>query len=138
MKIIDYIKINKIWMICNTIIFIMINCILYSSTINKSLKDIMYMDILILLTISTVFIYGFMKEKNKYNNIFKYSEKIKNKSKDFHLNLLSNVLYNQNLEHLKREEGLKNNINDFQDYITKWVHDIKINIAVVNLLLENL
>ncbi len=139
MKIIDYIKINKIWLMSNGIIFIIINCILYSSsTINKSFKDIMYMDILILLTVFIAFIYGFIKEKNKYSNIFKGNEKLDDKIKDFHLNVFSNMLDKQNLEHLKSEEGLKNSINDFQEYITKWVHDIKINIAVINLLLENL
>ncbi|MGO5073262.1 sensor histidine kinase [Clostridium sporogenes] len=138
MKIMDYIKINKIWLISNSIIFIIINCILYSSsTINKSFQDIMYMDILILLTVFIAFIYGFIKEKNKYSNILKCSNELDNKIKDFYLNVFSNMLKKQKLEHLKKEESLKNNINDFEDYITKWVHDIKINIAVIYLLLEN-
>jgi len=139
MKIIDYVKINKIWLISNTIIFIIINCILYSSsTINKNFKDIMYMDILILLTVFMAFTYGFIKEKNKYSTILKCNEELDNKINDFHLNVFSNILEKQNLEHLKKEENLKNNINDFEDYITKWVHDIKINIAVAYLLLEDL
>lgn len=139
MKIMDYIKSNKIWLISNAIIFIIINCILYSSsTINKSFRDIMYMDILILLTVLLAFIYGFMKEKKKYSNILQCNEELDNKIKDFHLNVFSNMLEKQNLEHLKKEESLKNNINDFEEYITKWVHDLKINIAVINLLLENL
>ncbi|EPY2290216.1 sensor histidine kinase [Clostridium sporogenes] len=134
----DYIKINKIWLISNSIIFIILNCILYSSsTINKSFQDIMYMDILILLIVLIAFIYGFVKEKNKYSNILKYSYELDNKIKDFHLNVFSNMLEKQKLEHLKKEEKLKSNINDFEDYITKWVHDIKINIAVIYLLLEN-
>ncbi len=138
MKIMDYIKINKIWLISNSIIFIILNCILYSSsTINKSFQDIMYMDILILLIVLIAFIYGFVKEKNKYSNILKYSYELDNKIKDFHLNVFSNMLEKQKLEHLKKEEKLKSNINDFEDYITKWVHDIKINIAVIYLLLEN-
>lgn len=138
MKIMDYIKINKIWLISNSIIFIIINCILYSSsTINKSFQDIMYMDILILLTVFIAFIYGFIKEKNKYSNILKCSNELDNKIKDFYLNVFSNMLKKQKLEHLEKEESLKNNINDFEDYITKWVHDIKINIAVIHLLLEN-
>lgn len=138
MKIMDYIKINKIWLISNSIIFIILNCILYSSsTINKSFQDIMYMDILILLIVLIAFIYGFIKEKNKYSNILKYSYELDNKIKDFHLNVFSNMLEKQKLEHLKKEEKLKSNINDFEDYITKWVHDIKINIAVIYLLLEN-
>ncbi|EJE7234754.1 sensor histidine kinase [Clostridium sporogenes] len=138
MKIMDYIKINKIWLISNSIIFIILNSILYSSSaINKSFQDIMYMDILILLIIFIFFIYGFIKEKNKYSNILKYSDELDNKIKDFHLNVFSNMLEKQKLEHLKKEEKLKSNINDFEDYITKWVHDIKINISVIYLLLEN-
>jgi signal transduction histidine kinase len=48
------------------------------------------------------------------------------------------MMEEQNLEHLEKEESLKSNINDFEDYITKWLHDIKINLAVIYLLLENL
>ncbi len=138
MKIMDYIKINKIWLISNSIIFIIINCILYSSsTINKSFQDIIYMDILVLLTMLITFICGFIKEKNKYSNILKCGENLDNKIKDFYLNVYSNMLEKQKLEHLKKEDKLKSNINDFEDYITKWVHDIKINISVIYLLLEN-
>lgn len=139
MKIKDYIKINKIWLICNAIIFIIINGILYSSsTINKSFQDIVYMDILILLTVLIAIIYGFLKEKKKYSDILHCNEELENKINDFYLNVFSNMLEKQKLEHLKKEESLKNNINDFEDYITKWVHDIKINIAVIYLLLEGL
>ncbi|WP_123053722.1 ATP-binding protein [Clostridium sp. JN-1] len=139
MKIVDYIRSNKIWLASYMIIFILINCILYSSTtINKSFQDIIYMDILIILTVIITFIYGLIKESHKYNNILQGNEKLDKKEKDFHLKVLSNMLEKQKLEHLKVEESLKSNINDFEDYITKWVHDIKINIAVVYLLLENL
>lgn len=134
----DYIKINKIWLASYMIIFIIVNCILYSSsTINKSFQDIMYMDILIILTVSITFTYGLIKERHKYNNILQGNEKLDKKAKDFHLKILSNMLEKQKLEHLKVEESLKSNINDFEDYITKWVHDIKINIATIYLLLEN-
>lgn len=130
---------NKIWLICNAIIFIIINCILYSSsTMDKGFQDILYMDILIFLTILIVIIYGFIKEKKKYSDILHCNESLENKTNNFYLNVLSNMLEKQKFEYLKKEEKLKNNINDFEDYITKWVHDIKINIAVVYLLLESL
>ena len=139
MKIKDYIKSNKIWLICNAVIFAIINCILYSSsTINKSFQDIMYMDILIFITVFIAVIYGFIREKKKYSDILQGNEVLENKVNDFYLNVLSNMLERQKLEYLEKEESLKNNINDFEDYIAKWVHDIKINIAVVYLLLENL
>ncbi|MBU3137346.1 sensor histidine kinase [Clostridium gasigenes] len=139
MKIRDYIKINRIWLISETIIFIIINCILYSSSnINKSFLDIMYMDILILLIMLITFTYGFRKEKKKFTDICKCSENTNNKINDFYLNVFSKILEKENLKHIRIEESLKNNINDFEDYITKWVHDIKINIAVVDLLLEDL
>jgi signal transduction histidine kinase len=96
------------------------------------------MDILILIIILIAFIYGFMKEKEKYTDICNCSESINKKINDFHLNVFSKILEKENLEHMKKEESLINNINDFEDYITKWVHDIKINIAVVDLLLEDL
>ncbi|MBU3074780.1 ATP-binding protein [Clostridium estertheticum] len=139
MKIIDYMKINKVWLTNNIIIFIITNCIVYtSSTINKAFKDIVYMDVLILLIEFITFTYGFIKEKNKYSNILKFNEGLANKTNDFHLNIVSNILEKQSLEYLKKEESLKNNINDFEDYITKWVHDIKMNISIVDLLLEDL
>jgi len=139
MKIRDYFKINKIWLFSNGMIFIIINCMLYSSaTMDKSFIDIMYMDMLILLIMVITLIYGFIKEKKKFTDICMCNENISNKTNDFHLDIFSKILEKENLEHIKSEEDLKNNINDFEDYITKWVHDIKINIAVVDLLVEDM
>jgi signal transduction histidine kinase len=139
MKIWDYININKIWLASHAIILLIINSILYSSgVLNKGFQDIIYMDILIILTILIAFVCGFIKEKNKYNDILRCNEELDNDTKDFPLKVFSKMLEKQKLEHLKIEESLKNSINDFEDYITKWVHDMKINIAVIYLLLENL
>lgn len=83
MKIKDYIKLNKIWIIRDTIIFVIINCILYSSsTINEGFLDIMYMDILILIIILIDFTYRFIKEKEKYTDICNCSESINKKDKE--------------------------------------------------------
>lgn len=136
--IIDYIKISKIWMSGYIITFVMINCVLYSSaSIGKSFEDIMYMDVLIMLTMGVTFICGFIKERSKYNHVINGNNELYERTEDFHLSVLSNMLETQKSEYLKVEKNLKNSINNFEDYITKWVHDIKINIATIYLLLEN-
>ena len=142
MSIGEYIKINKLWLLSSIATLIIINCILFSSlSINKSLEDILYMDILIIVIQIGAIIYGFTKHKKKYESILKYGEVkeyIADYERDFYIDMLLKVSRNQSKKFLEKEEDYKKRINELQEYITQWVHDIKVNIAVCDLLLEEI
>ncbi|MGP7816471.1 ATP-binding protein [Niallia sp. 01092] len=143
MKIADYLKINKLWMMSNITILIIINGILFSSiSLEKSMADILYMDLLIVIIQLLIMYYGYIKQKRKYENVFTSSidalEKKASNDGDFYINLLLKESRKQHNKFLEMEDDYKKRINEIQDYMTQWVHDIKVNIAVCDLLLEEL
>lgn len=143
MRLRDYLKSHKLWMISNVIVWIIINGILFSSTAtHKSFTDIFYMDLLIItIQVFTIY-YGFIKEKKKYETVFTSSiESLAKKAaseEDYYMDLLLKISNKQHNKFLEVEEDYKKRINEIQDYTTQWVHDIKVNIAVCDLLLEEM
>lgn len=142
MSITDYIKLNRRWIVSNIIVLILINAIIYSSTtINRSLADLIYMDILIIVIQLTIMVYGFVKERNKYNRVLENignTQRLATDKGDFYVDTLLEVVEKESERFHQREESYKFKINDLQEYITQWVHDIKVNIGVCDLLLEEI
>lgn len=139
----NYLNINKVWIINFALLIIITNLIVFGSVhLKESLADIIYMDfIMVLIQLSTV-LYGYKKQKKKFEAVIKYAagedniRKLSAYEEDFHIKTLLKVLEKQNKEFYKREEAYRERINDLQEYITLWAHDIKVDIAVCDLLLE--
>lgn len=143
MSIGDYLKNQKLWLISNAIILIIINGILFSSAFdNRHSNDILYMDLLIVTIHLFTIYYGYMKDKKKYEHVTTSSIETLNKENsykgDYFINLLLDASRKQQNKFLEIEEEYKEGINEIQDYTTQWVHDIKVNIAVCDLLLEEM
>jgi len=138
MSIFNYIKFQKNWFVGNLLVFIIINSILFSSTtINLSLEDILYMDILIIIIQVTFAIFDYKYHKHIYKTFKNYNNLNSNELKsNCYTELLLKLLDNQNTIFLEKENSYKAKINELQEYITKWVHNIKGNISICNLLLE--
>lgn len=143
MSIKNYLKNQKLWMISNTLVLIIISSILFSTqSDNRHLNDIIYMDLLIIIiNIFTIYL-GYMKDKKKYKNINTSSIETLNKKSaatgDYFIDLLLDTSRKQQNKFLELEEEYKKGINEIQDYTTQWVHDVKVNIAVCDLLLEEM
>ncbi|ASF27458.1 MULTISPECIES: ATP-binding protein [Bacillus amyloliquefaciens group] len=142
MKLIDYVKNHILWILCSALILVVINGILFASTsIHQSYIDIFYMDLLIVFILLINIFYGFIKAKKKYEVVFNSSIETLEKNKvrnDYFIDMLIKVSKKQQNNFLKAEEDYKNGINEIQDYTTQWVHDIKVNIAVCELLLNEI
>ena len=145
MRISEYIKINGLWIVSNIAIVIIIHCILFSSTVvHKNLGDILYMDALIITIQTSALLYGFIKQRRKYkdivNNLGRTEEiqKIAVKEEDFFMQLFWKSLDKQETKFQEREEDYKKRSNELQDYVIQWVHDMKVNLGVCELLLEGI
>ncbi|WP_410984478.1 ATP-binding protein [Bacillus cereus] len=142
MKLSDYAKNHRLWILCSVLILIVINGVLFTSTaINQSYIDIIYMDLLIVVILLFNIFYGFINEKKKYEAVFTSSiETLKNNRarNDYFIDMFIKVSKKQQNKFLEIEENYKNGINEIQDYTTQWVHDIKVNIAVCDLLLDEI
>ncbi len=145
MNILNYLKINKLLLISYVIIVTILNFIIFSSTtINKGLSDLLYMNILIVFIQFTFILYDYKKQQKKYSNLLKSIEGKVNIQEynayndDFHISTLLQVLRVQQTEFNDREDYYKKTINYIQEDITQWVHDIKVNMGICELLLEDI
>ncbi len=143
MSIGDYIKTNKLLIGCNIAIIIVINLILFSSkNLDNSLTDTLYMDSILIIILLSVTIFDLNKQKRMYKGFIKNMENteaiasVDGYKNNFYTDSLLKVLKKQSDNFFEKEDSYKKMINELQEYITQWVHDLKVNIAICDLLLE--
>lgn len=143
MSIMRYFKYRK-WSILHVIIIeIIVNLVMISSnSLNKTIYDILYMNVLILSVSFFFLIFGYMRWNSNYKDIKDDIQSDNDIDGDnlregtFELELIKDILKLKDDKAFYRLEKLHKNIDDTNDYITKWVHEIKIPISVCELLVE--
>lgn len=124
---------------------IIINLVLFSSNqISMALLDILYMDVLVLATSIGFLLLCFVRKKRLYQGVeeallkgaLPNIEEIPNES--YELKIIKEIVRRQEQEHLNKLQESKAQLEGLRDYITKWVHEIKIPIAVCELISERL
>lgn len=144
MKITEYIKSSFVSILCQWALILIINGVLLASTnLEKSTGDILYLDLLMLLIFLAFFTYGFLREKRKYGNLRKCLDS--NSSVDYYLpeddsyysELVRDIVLQKTSENLELVNVYKNELDELNNYITRWVHEIKLPISVAELMLEN-
>lgn len=141
-----YIKNSYLKILYFLCVFIIINLVLLTSKpISAQLTDISYMDFL-LIFVSCIFAFIDNKRwKYSYNGLYKAMDK----GEKIDLNFPSNNYYFEvqlikdvvGLKNAEMEAGLKevkSALEEVNDYITKWVHEIKIPISVCELIADKL
>ncbi len=144
MKITEYIKSSFVSILCQWALILIINGVLLASTnLEKSTGDILYLDLLMLLIFLAFFTCGFLREKRKYGNLRKCLDS--NSSVDYYLpeddsyysELVRDIVSQKTSENLELVNVYKNELDELNNYITRWVHEIKLPISVAELMLEN-
>ncbi|MCH5138740.1 sensor histidine kinase [Clostridiaceae bacterium UIB06] len=140
-----YLK-KSIWSIIHFAIVILIaNLVLISSTeISKSLNDIIYMNALIFFISMFFLVFRYKAWKACYEEFYK--ELIKGKNIDlaipkmdiFETKLIKDTIKLKNKNFYENNHKLKEQLDDLNEYITKWVHEIKIPISVCELIADRL
>lgn len=140
-----YLK-DSLWVIFYfTVIVIIIDLILISSTpISKSIHDIIYMNILIFV-ISVFFLaFDYFRWKSRYKEFRDALDKGYNidllipESDKFEVELIKDAMKIKNKEMYKRTKELEELLDEINDYITKWTHEIKIPISVCELIADKI
>lgn len=144
MKLMDYLKGTLPALLCQVIMILVIDAVLFASTtIEKSVKDVLYLNVL-MITICIIFLfYGYTRASSKYGKVRKTLDK--NGSVDylvpeddsFHSTLLRDTIQAKNSEQLELVSKYKSDMDELNNYIIKWVHEVKIPISVSELMLEN-
>lgn len=145
MNIIAYIKNSVIKILYFISIFTVINLILItSSQLDASITDIIYMDFLIIVISLFFLLLDYYKFKSGYGEIYKALEngdKVDSflpEAKSYELKLIKGIVCAKNKEMEESVQKLKDLLDEVNDYITKWVHEIKIPIAVCELISDKI
>lgn len=145
MNIYKYLKENKYFIYCQIVILIILNLFIYSNTnINKVLIDILYINFLV---ISIFLIYTFISYK-KWNTRYEEFKKLIMESSDIgSLDIKGELVQDEIIrdililkDRIKYDEikSLKENIDEINEYISKWIHEIKIPISICDLITDRL
>ena len=144
MKLTDYIKSNLPAYLCPLVFILIIDTILLvSSSLQKSLNDILYLNILLFAIYIVFFIYGYASTNSKYGKVRKALGENKNidyllpEDDSFYSVLLREAIQAKSSEQLALVSEYKNDMDELNNYIIKWVHEVKIPISVSELMLEN-
>lgn len=140
-----YIKDSFRTILCFLLIILTINLILISSTdIDKSILDILYMNILLFSIFIGFLVMGFIKWKHTYRDLKNALDNgnsiegyIPNGEKLEQL-LIRKIIDFKNKEKFEEVKDLKRDLEEINDYITKWVHEIKIPLSVCELMADRI
>lgn len=146
MRIMEYIKGQFEWIVSIISIFILLNLILLTSApLNKSIGEIIYLDLLLLVVFAAGFIFHFMRINKIYRRILQKIEEGKDidylfleDSNVFGISTMKRILEFKNTSFIKKENDYQQRMNDLKDYITQTVHDLKVNLSVCEMVTNRL
>ena len=146
MNVMTYIRNSFLKILYFICILFTINLILLSSNpIDAQFTDIAYMDFL-LLFISLIFVFiDYRRWKYNYKGIWEAINKEDNidaslpsSSYSFEVLLMNDIVNLKNVEMEEKVREVKSDLDEMNDYITKWIHEIKIPVSVCELLSDKI
>ncbi|WP_243132201.1 sensor histidine kinase [[Clostridium] dakarense] len=103
-------------------------------SLSKILNSLIYINTLIVITCIVFFILGYLEYKKKYNELYNHvNNNIKKENSLFNpyfYDVIDTKLdsYENNIQNLKYE------LQEINDYMTNWIHQVKIPIAVLEII----
>lgn len=144
MKITCFIKERKIYLLFNLLIFIVIN--IYSFCINSfsgNINDLIYLDFIVLILMVISVLLDYLKWIKNLKRIQQYSD-----CKEILIDKTENCNASDKAyqEIIAREEGkykkvigeYEDKLKEVEEYITKWVHEIKIPLSALKIILSRI
>ena len=145
MSLFKYLKDSFSTILCFLLMILVINLILISSAdLNKSILDIFYMNMLLFSIFIGFLIIGYIRWKNTYKRLengLNAQERIDTylpEGERLEQLLMRKIIELKNKEKLEEVKVLKESLEEVNDYITKWVHEIKIPISVCELIADRI
>ncbi len=137
---------DSIWRLVYFFLLVLIinSILILSNPISESIEDIIYLNILIDVISLTFFIFGYYRWKSNY---FDYKYALDNKKDLVHAlpegtsfgsKLVRDTIKYKDEEIYEKTEKLHTLLEEINDYIIQWVHEIKIPIAVCELISDKL
>lgn len=144
MKLSSFFKDKSYFMIIYILMSLIIFLMLLAFKVNMSLVIAIF--IVILISFLLIILVDYFRKKNFYNKLFRNIENLDqaylvlemlDKPEFYEGKLLYQALYEINKSMIENVNVYKNSINDFKDYIEMWIHEIKLPIASLILIMHN-
>lgn len=145
MKLIDYLNDKIRYIVLSLFIIIIIDTYLIAiNTFSNKLGDFLYLNFLVFLIMLIFFIIDYKNTKNKYNDLYKSLENNQDidnyliRGKSFEENMIKAIIENTNIKNNEEINTYKKSLKELDEYIAKWVHEIKIPISSLNIITDRL
>lgn len=145
MRVLDYMKIKKLSLVCFVCLFIIINSYLVSLfAFQNNISDLIYLDGLLLVIIVSYLIVDFIQLKKRYEPII---QSIKNQQPllvediqgtSYEESLIKELLQLHGQVEVIEQKKLQQALSDMEEYLTQWVHEIKLPLATLQMITERL
>lgn len=131
----NYIKENRIFLYLIVTIMAIVNIvILLDPYLSKSLESLIYIDLLVCISILIFLVLGFFNYKNKFDMFISYINKKKDEDFDFKGNVIYTEVDKLVKEYDEEIYSLKEELEEINDYMTNWIHEVKIPISVLEII----
>lgn len=131
----NYIKENRIFLYLIVTIMAIVNIvILLDPYLSKNLESLIYIDLLICISILIFLVLGFFNYKNKFDMFISYINKKKDEDFDFKGNVIYTEVDKLVKEYDEEIYSLKEELEEINDYMTNWIHEVKIPISVLEII----
>ena len=145
MKIVEYLKDRFKYIILFIIIISIIDIYLFAIDIFKhQYEELLYLNFLILIISFIFFIIDYINLKNKYNDILRCLENYKEidtyliSGKSIEDNIMKDIIENLKSQNNEEIKQYRNSLKELDEYIAKWVHEIKIPISALDIITDRL
>lgn len=131
MSLLKYLKERKLYFILAIFILLIVDITLFlDPNLSESIDTLIYINMLSIITIVVFIFVGYIKYKRKIN---RFIQNIKENS-----NLEEKDIYKEikSIIEEKEEEvdSLRNELEEINDYMTNWIHEVKIPISVLQMI----
>ena len=131
MSLLKYLKERRLYFILVIFILLIINITLFlDPNLSESIDTVLYINMISILTTIIFIFVGYSRYKRKLNRF------IHNIRKEFYIN--DNPIYEEIKSIIEENEAevesLKNELEEINDYMTNWIHEVKIPISVLQMI----
>jgi len=144
-KIVEYLKDRFKYIILFIIIISIIDIYLFAIDIFKhQYEELLYLNFLILIISFIFFIIDYINLKNKYKDILRCLEIHKDidtyliSGKSIEDNIMKGIIENLKYQNNEEVKEYRNSLKELDEYIAKWVHEIKIPISALEIITDRL
>lgn len=137
MSLFKYLKEISIYLILIFIILVIINLnIILDTNIDISIYSLLYINGLILISTVITLTIGYYRHRKRYNEIFNYINNQFKRENTLFDNDIYKIIDDKIEEYEQVIYGLRYELEEIKDYMTNWIHDIKIPISVLEIILQ--